>query len=73
MNIQLKVLLAIKNCKVNLTNKARRTGIWENFGQSEVRHLEDKYRDYEYKEKDAWDLIKKFDSWCMNFNDKDIY
>jgi len=72
MNIKLKILLAIKNCKTNLTNKARRTGIYENFGQREVRHLEDKYRDCEYKEIEAWDLIRKFNSWCMNFSDKDI-
>jgi len=73
MNIKLKVLLAVKNCKTNLINRARNKGIYENFGQNEVRQLEDKYRDCEYKEREAWDLIRSFSSWCMNFCDKDIY
>ena len=73
MNIKLKVLLAVKNCKTNLINRARNKGIYENFGQNEVRHLQDKYyTDYQSK-REVRDLIDKFDSWCMNFCDEDIY
>ena len=72
MNLRLKVLLEIRNCKANLVNRVRVKGLYENFGQKEVRQLEDKYRDCEYKEREAWDLIKNFNHWCMNFCDKDI-
>ena len=73
MNIKLKVLLAIRNCKTNLINRARKKGIYENFGLKEERQLWDKYGKDMYKEREAWDLINKFGAWCRNFSDKDIY
>jgi len=73
MNLKLKILMEIRNCKTNLINRARKKGIYENFGQKEVMKLQDRYYDCLYKEREAWDLIKNFDHWCSNFSDKDIY
>ena len=57
----------IDKLKKALTKKAKSKGIYENFGQKEVRKLEDKYSDYQYKyeDKEAWNEIRKFDYWCM--------
>lgn len=56
--------------KKNLIKKAKKKGIYENFGQTEVRKLEDKYSDLKYgssDEREAYDLIYKFDEWATNY------
>jgi len=58
----------IARAKRRLVAKARRKGIWENFGQREVRELRDKYFDSymggDYANVKALDA---FDNWCMNY------
>ncbi len=63
----------INRQKIRLADKTRRNGLYENFGEKEVRNLKDKY-DYntliygtEIERKKA-QLIEDFDNWCMNFN-----
>ena len=72
MNIGLHIIIDINNLKKNLINRAKQRGIYENFGQREVGQLRDKYSDCEYSERRVWDLISKFNDWCMNFNDSDL-
>lgn len=76
MNIGLQIIIDINNLKTRLIARAKKKGIYENFGQEKVRHLQDKYSDCEYqgrlKERDIWNLISQFNEWCMNFNDSDL-
>ena len=51
-----KEIIAIKK---RLIEEAKKIGLYENFGQKEVRILEDKYS-YCYE-------VKEFDLWAMNF------
>jgi len=59
----------IKNYKNRLIRKAKRIGIWENFGQEEVEVLRQKYFIYQFSiNNEVWKAIKEFDNWCMNFD-----
>ncbi|MEX0597559.1 MAG: hypothetical protein WD512_13795 [Candidatus Paceibacterota bacterium] len=67
----------IKKAKKKLTNKAIKKGLWENFGQDEVRKIEDKHDKltltYGDKEQRVMsDEIDAFCVWCRNFNDADL-
>lgn len=63
----------INRAKQKLINKAKKKGgIWENFGQDEVRALEDKYFDERYNNNGVWSAIRNFDDWCMNFTLSDL-
>ena len=57
-------IVDIEKEKKALIAKAKKSGIYEDFGQTEVRKLEDKYG---YTQN-----VKMFDDWCMNF-DKSQY
>ena len=64
------LITAIKNARRKLARKAQRSGLYENFGQDEVRALEDKYIDissYTDEMNKRRNLIREFDKWCMNF------
>lgn len=65
----------INKYKKQLITRAIKKGLYENFGQKEVRKLEDKYipmaKDFDEKCK-LKDLIFDFDNWARNFNDNDI-
>jgi len=50
----------INKFKKQLTAKAKRKGIYENFGQSEVRKLENKYG--------YTNNVREFENWAMNFD-----
>ena len=63
---------AIKDFKERLIRKAKRIGIWENFGQEEVNILMNDFSDYQYKHDGTWQQIVRFDNWCMNFDDNDL-
>ncbi len=54
----------IYNMKKSLISKAKEEGIYENFGQKEVRELQDKYS---YTEE-----VEQFDNWCMTFDDNKL-
>ena len=49
---------------------AKTKGLYENFGQKEVRKLEDKFinlSDYSEEMNKNRRLIQMFDEWCMNY------
>jgi hypothetical protein len=50
----------IQKMKKTLISKAKSKGLYENFGQKEVRLLEDKYG--------YTDNVRDFDNWSMNFD-----
>jgi len=63
----------ISNKKKRLIEKAKKSGIYENFGQKEVQELKDNhnYSSLIYgtqKERYLAELIETFDYWCMNFD-----
>ena len=72
MNIGLQIVVDINRLKKNLINRARAKGLYGNFGQREVGQLREKYSDCEYSERRVWDLISKFNDWCINFNQSDL-
>ena len=55
----------ITQYKEALIKKARKKGIWEYFGQKEVRELNDKYPDEWFKPDSP---IKEFENWVQNFD-----
>ena len=62
----------IKKYKKQLENRWKTKGAYENFGQKEVRKLEDKYigsSSYSYTPEmnQVRDLIQGFDDWAMNY------
>jgi len=62
---------AIYNKKKQLINKAKKTGIYENFGQSQVRELRDRYIDissYTDEMNKNRELLFNFSNWCMTFS-----
>jgi len=63
----MKVEKAIENYKQRLIRKAKRAGIWENFGQIEVRLIEHIYGDHQYKDDGVWDKVTAFDNWCQTY------
>jgi hypothetical protein len=67
MSIQLKqeVITDIIKIKSVLRKRARKEGIWENFGQNEARVLQDKYSKNWFE---VSDLIIDFEEWCENFD-----
>ena len=53
-----------------LIETAKNKGLYENFGQKEVRKLEDKFidsSDYSEEMNKNRRLIRMFDEWCMNY------
>lgn len=65
----------ITRTKKRLINRAKKYGIYENFGQDEVRRLEDKYIDisnYSKNEMTKRMLIDQFDEWCSTFSYSDL-
>ena len=75
MNEIIKLQREIKKTKQNLINKARKKGLYENFGQREVMNLKDKFINsskYTNDENAKRNLISTFDNWSMNFDDNDL-
>ena len=64
----MRIETQIKHYKERLIRKAKRIGLWENFGQEEVNVLRDAYYDYKYKSDGVWDAIMAFDNWCKNLD-----
>ena len=61
---------AIKKEKDKLVKKCYLSGLYENFGQKEVRKLEDKYIDsscYSEEMNSHRDMLDNFNNWCMNY------
>ena len=61
----------IAKAQVALIKKAKKRGLWENFGQNEVRELRDKH-DYpsmiygSMEQRQMVKPIEDFNQWCMN-------
>ena len=67
-----KIETAIRRAKKMLCRQAKETGIYENFGQNEVRMIDDKFIDisiYTREMNQSRLLLECFNRWCMNFND----
>ena len=59
----------INKYRKNLILKAKKKGLYENFGQKEVRKLKDKY---DFFDRSLGDLILDFDKWAMNVDDRSL-
>lgn len=70
----MKTLLnELRKTKQSLKSKAKKSGLYENFGQKEMRRIKDKYNysDLVYgttKERDMALMIDCLDDWCMDFD-----
>ena len=65
-----KIDTAINRARTMLIDKAKENGIYENFGQEEVRNIRDKFidlSDYSNKMNDNRNKLDAFDKWCMNY------
>jgi len=64
--------MTIKNFKQKMTDKAKAKGcIWENFGQAELRKLEDRViniSDYTDEMNAKREQIAELDQWSSHFN-----
>jgi hypothetical protein len=52
-------------------DEARKRGIYENFGQNDIRRLRNKYADFRYgtpSQRRAYEKIEKLDEWAMTYN-----
>lgn len=66
-----KLIREVANTKAKLIEKAKTKGIYENFGQTEVRKISDKYSvntDYSEHWKVAQCVIKDFSNWCSSYS-----
>lgn len=65
-----KIDTAISKAKKMLINRAKANGIYENFGQKEVREITDKFIDccdYSIEMNNNRIKIDMFNNWCMEY------
>jgi hypothetical protein len=65
-----KMETAISRAKKRLIEKANKQGLYENFGEKEVREIEYKFIDissYSPNENYKRTLLRNFNNWCMNY------
>ena len=60
----------VDKAKKRLINRAKKRGLWENFGEKEDRKLQDKWNHQFWSEE--YSIIADFSNWRGNFNDKDL-
>ena len=61
----------LKSAKVKLIVKAERGGIYENFGQRELRKIEDEFiniSSYTDEMNEMRNMIDEFDNWSARYN-----
>jgi len=66
-----KIETATDRAKKSLTEKAIKDGLYENFGQEEVRLIGDKFIDSSsYYEDDnrKRNILNRFDDWCASYS-----
>ena len=66
-----KIETAIKHEKNRLIDIVKKKGIYENFGQNEIRKIKDQYIDISsYTDEMNYKrmLIQSFNNWCKNYN-----
>ena len=69
-----KIETAIKHEQNKLIAYANKKGIYENFGQTEVRKIKDQYiniSSYTDDMNNNRNLLQSFDNWCMTYNGED--
>ena len=67
------VRIAIKRAKKSLVDYAEKNGLHENFGQSYVRNITDKFDnpvDYSQSMNIVRMQVLNFDNWCMTYTVK---
>lgn len=65
-----KIDTAIRRAKKILIERAEKHGIYENFGQDEVRAIKEKFidlSDYSDEMNLNRDKLEDFNIWCMNY------
>lgn len=65
----------IEKTKNSLLIKAKKNGIYENFGDSEIRKLKNKFINlscYSRETHQLSNLINNFDNWCGSLSDQDL-
>ena len=62
-----KCAIDIHKVQKSLIKRAKTNGIWENFGQKEMRKLNDEYFTYGYEAKEIMDMLSAFNDWAMNY------
>ena len=60
----------VQKAKKRLIAKAKKKGIWEDFGQKEVRELRDKWSHQAFTKQ--YDILHRFCDWCINFDLSDL-
>lgn len=69
----INIIIARQRIQKKLVLKAIKKGIWEDFGQTEVMKLKDKYGYNDYGvERKITEEIDFFDNWCMGFDDNKL-
>lgn len=66
-----KIDTAIKRAKAYLVIKAQKSGIYENFGQSEVRLIKEMFinlSDYSDKMNATREKLDSFNEWCATYS-----
>jgi len=66
-----KIETAIKYEKNRLISIVKKKGLYENFGQNEVRKIEDQYinnSSYTDEMNHNRDLLQSFNDWCSTYN-----
>jgi len=69
--------LAVANAKKRLVAKAKKSGLWENFGQDEANKIHLKFADVvdpygSGAERENYDKINEFRNWAMDFDQHDL-
>ncbi len=70
-----KIDTAINRAKRLLIEEAQKNGLYENFGQSEVRRIGDKFinsSDYTIEMNARRDKLRHFSNWCSRYNLNDM-
>jgi len=57
----------IRKYKIKLIGQAKSKGLYENFGQKELRKLNDKYGEYIYQSREVNNLLFGFGEWAMSY------
>lgn len=71
-----KIETAISQAKRTLISKAKKNGIYENFGESEINDIENHYIDisvYTASENLKRQKLNEFCEWCYTFDLSNLY
>ena len=69
-------MITLKNFQIKMTEKAKKHGLYENFGQKEIAQLKDRYGYNPYgneKERKIADEIDRLQQWAEGFNMNDLH